>query len=134
MTVRNAHRVMLDDQRDILDEYLRNLSPSGQPGPGDAFFKWLWENQANESHCVTVAVANDPVRGYREFPEDPALTDFDQDDRKFVAVARAAGTEPPILNASDTDWWHHREALRDCGVRVEFLCPELMANPFPGGG
>ena len=132
--VRSARRVVLDDQRHIISEYLRNLSPSGQPGPGDAFFKWLWENQANERHCVTVAVTADPVRGYCEFPEDPALASFDRDDRKFVAVARAVGTDPPILNASDTDWWNHREALQSFGVRVEFLCPELMPNPFPVAG
>ena len=132
--VRKARRVVLDDQRHILDEYRRNLSPSGQPGVGDAFFKWLWENQANERHCVTVAVTPDPVRRYREFPEDPKLANFDPDDRKFVAVARTAGTDPPILNASDTDWWHHREALQSCGIRVEFLCPELMPIPLPVAG
>ena len=65
---------------------------------------------------------------YREFPDDGELAGFDLADRKFVAVARAAGTHPPILNASDTDWWNDREALARNGVRVEFLCPELMRN------
>ena len=61
-----------------------------------------------------------------EFPEDSDLADFDWNDRKFVAVACAAGTSPPILNASDTDWLRHHEALGRHGVRVNFLCPELM--------
>lgn len=130
-TIHRDRRIVLDDQGDILEEYRRHLHPSGQPGPGDAFFKWLWSHQADDSRCVAVAIVPDPGRGYREFPDSPALTHFDQDDRKFVAVARAVGTSPPILNASDTDWWHHRQALQDHGVRVEHLCPELMPNRAP---
>ena len=129
--IRKHQRIVLDDQGDILDEYRRHLHPSGQPGPGDAFFKWLWSNQADARRCVTVAVVPDPGRGYCEFPDSPALTDFDRDDRKFVAVARAVGTSPPILNASDSDWWHYRRALQDQGVSVEHLCPESMPNPAP---
>ena len=127
-TIRTERRLVLDDHGAIVDEYRNNLHPSGQPGPGDAFFRWLWDNQANESHCVTVAVTPDPERGYREFPDDPALAEFDPDDRKFAAAARATGTNPPILNASDTDWWHHRKALQRHGFRIEFLCPELMCD------
>ena len=121
-------RVVLDDDDNIMNEYRRHLSPSGQPGPGDAFFKWLWDNQFQEDHCARVRILPDAERGYHEFPDDGELAGFDLADRKFVAVARAAGTDPPILNASDTDWWHDREALARNGVRVEFLCPELMRD------
>jgi hypothetical protein len=125
--IRERHRVLLDDRGLILDEYLRHLSPSGQPGLGDAFFKWLWDNQWNPEHCRQVPVT--PVserRGFEEFPEDPDLATFDPSDRKFVAVALASGEQPEILNASDTDWWHHREALSRHGAQVRFLCPQLM--------
>ena len=44
----------------------------------------------------------------------------------LVAVARASGADPELLNATDTDWWHYREALKENGVNVVFLCPELM--------
>jgi hypothetical protein len=131
--IRERHHVLLDDRGLILDEYLRHLSPSGQPGPGDAFFKWLWDNQCNPEHCRQVAVT--PVsgrRGFEEFPEDPDLTTFDPSDRKFVAVALASGEQPEILNASDTDWWHHREALSRHGVEVRFLCPQLMGTSPQG--
>lgn len=127
-TIRAERRLVLDLLGAIVDEYRNNLHPSGQPGPGDAFFKWLWANQANESRCVAVAVTPDPERGYREFPDDPNLAGFDRSDRKFVAVARAVGTNPPIVNAADTDWWHDREALQHHGVRVDFLCPDLMRD------
>lgn len=124
--IRNDHRLVLDDQGHILDEYRRRLSPNGQPRVGDAFFKWLWENQANESRCLQVRITFDPEREYEEFPDDPELGGFDRSDRKFVAVARVTSSDPAILNASDTDWWHHRKPLWRHGIRIEFLCPELM--------
>ena len=74
---------------------------------------------------ITRDEANDT---FAEFPSDPSLTSFDHDDRKFVAVAIAAGTKrrPPILDASDSDYSHYREALERHGVVVEELCPGIL--------
>ena len=119
--------ILLDDEYLILEEYRNNLSLSGQPGYGDFFIQWLWENQTNDRHCRTVPVTLQEDRGFEEFPDDPSLTSFDRDDRKFVAVTLASGSSPQVLNASDTDWWHYRETLRKHGVAVVFLCPELMS-------
>ena len=118
--------LLLDDSHLILQEYRRNLSMAGKPGVGDAFFRWLWNNQANPQHCRAVPITPDPNREFAEFPDAPALTDFDRSDRKFVAVAIASKTTPEILNAADTDWRQHRAALLQHGIRVTFLCPELM--------
>ncbi len=127
LAIRERHRLLLDDQGLILDEYRKHLSPSGQPGPGDAFYKWLWNNQGNLRHCRQVHVT--PLRsrrGFAQFPDDSNLATFDPSDRKFVAVAISSQERPPIMNASDTDWWDHREALRRHGIEIQFLCPELM--------
>lgn len=118
--------VVLDSDGLILDEYQKILNFSGQPGVGDFFFKWLFFNQANPDHCRKVAITPHADRGFEEFPDDSALTNFDRDDRKFIAVALASQTTPPILNASDTDWWNHLNALKQHGIEVSFLCPELM--------
>jgi hypothetical protein len=125
--IRQRYRTLLDDKGLIFGEYQNNLNFSGEPGPGDAFFKWLWENQANERYCRKVPIAPHEVRGYEEFPDDPCLTSFDMDDRKYVAVAMASGSNPQVFNASDPGWWHHRESLDKHGVAVVFLCPELMS-------
>ena len=120
--------LLLDDKYFILDEYRNNLSLSGQPGYGDFFIQWLWESHTNKQYCRMIPVTPHEDREFKEFPNDPSLASFDQDDRKFVAVALASGSSPQVLNASDTDWWHHRESLCKHGVEVAFLCPELMTR------
>ena len=120
--------VVIDDAQQILGEYHRHCSFAGQPGVGDAFFKWLWQRQADSRHCLVVHITPHPKRGFAEFPADEQLATFDRSDRKFVAVALAAGDAPPILNASDTDWWLARHALDANGLTVKFLCPELMTG------
>ena len=123
--------VLVDDGGLIFEEYQRYLAHKGQPGTGDAFFKWLWDNQANEAHCrrVTITPIHPESRGFLEFPDDPRLATFDASDRKFVALAIAAGSHPVIFNASDTDWWAARRVLVEHHVTVEFVCPELMHAP-----
>ena len=124
--VTDSQILLVDELGLILHEYSRNLNRSGQPGVGDAFFRFIWDNQANERHCRKVAVTPNAERGFDEFPDDPSLAKFDMDDRKFVAVAIASGSAPKILNASDTDWRDYRQELGRHGVEIEFLCPELM--------
>lgn len=119
-------RTLIDEGHSILEEYRLHCSFAGQPGPGDAFFKWLWDNQANLEKCLKIVLTPHPGRGFEEFPADRELATFDRDDRKFVAVALGSGLTPAILNAADTDWYHHRLALERHGLRIRFLCRELM--------
>ena len=119
-------RLLLDNEWLILREYLNNLGPPGSALPGDAFIKWALNSQGNEARIGRIAITPDIEREFVEFPDDPELASFDRDDRKFVAVALASGTSPPIVNASDTDWCEHREALQVHGIEILFLCPELM--------
>jgi hypothetical protein len=128
LKTRSKRRVVLDDHGFILREYIKHLSFSGQPGPGDAFFKWLWDNQGNPRYCLQVAITptNRTGQDFAEFPNDIELNGFDRTDRKFVAAAAASGGHPHILNASDTDWWQYRDALKRHGIEIRFLCRELM--------
>ena len=120
-----------DDQRHIIDEYRNKLNPSSQPGVGDAFLKWVEINWTNPDLCdlveITFIVVGAKI-SFAEFPSDPALADFDDDDRKFVAVACAHPGHPPILQAVDSKWHHFLGALTPNGVRVEYLCPGNMQN------
>ena len=120
---RGKERLVLDDQDRILKEY---PTPTGQLGAGHAFVKWVWTNRYNSVLCELVTIHPHEARGFVEFPEDDDLTAFDPDDRKFVAVALASRGSPPIVNATDTGWHDHREALARHGVHIDFICPELM--------
>jgi hypothetical protein len=127
--LRLHHSIVLDHLGRILDEYRRHLSGKGQPGVGDAFFKWAWQNQGNADRCELVEVhPRGNGEDYEEFPDDPELARFDPSDCKFVAVALASQLDPTVLNATDTDWWHYRECLKKHGVRIAFLCCELMGD------
>ena len=76
--------------------------------------------------CDLISIT--PVDGlenaFEEFPDDPALNDFDSDDRKFIAVAVAHPEKPPILQAVDSQWWDFRDAFRRNGIIVEFICED----------
>lgn len=138
-TIQTEETILVDDSGIILQEYRCRLRPRREPGIGHQFFLWLIDHLGDEARCRQVPVTPDPERGFVEFPDSEDLRDFDRDDRVFVAVAIAGGSVPPVVNASDTDWWNHREALARHGVEIEFLCPELMpeatppARPRPGG-
>ena len=119
-------KLVLDDQRRIIEEYRNKLNPGGFPGVGDAFLKWVEINWANSQQCglVSITRVDDLEANFQEFPTDSALSDFDPDDRKFIAVALAHSEKPPILQAVDRAWWHYRGALHQNGVTVDFICED----------
>lgn len=120
--------IVLDDGMLILNEYLDHLSPRGEPGAGDAFMKWVWNNQADESRCERVTITPHDENGttFLEFPEDPDLERFDRSDRKFVATALVSARAPEILNALDPDWAESYNALIRNGLKIRFLCPHQV--------
>jgi hypothetical protein len=105
--VKKRGRLVLDESMLIFDEYQRYCSFSGQPGVGDAFFRWVFNNRYNNRRCEQVRLTPiaDPLREFEEFPDEAALLSFDPSDRKFVAVALASQHSPSVLNAVDSDWW-----------------------------
>jgi hypothetical protein len=126
--------LVIDDRFLILLEYQHKVSPSGQPGVGDAFLKWVLTNQGNPSHCQQVSITPTAFGSFEEFPADvPALQDFDPSDHKFVAVSRKHPEHPPILNAVDSDWLHHATALSEAGVTVQQLCPDTLKTSKTSG-
>lgn len=119
--IERSGAIVIDNDWEIIGEYVRNLQHGGRVG--HHFLMWVLDNRTNPDRCAYIALTPDAARGFAEFPDDPRLTMFDRADRKFVAVARAHQDKPPILQALDSEWWGHRQALLDNGVTVEFLCP-----------
>ena len=101
----------------------------GQPGVGDIFMKWVHDNRWSlpDSDRVTISKDGD---SYKQFPEHEGLVNFDISDRKFVAVANAHPEKPPILQATDCKWWGWKNALKDVGITVHFLCSEYVKTKY----
>lgn len=121
--------LVIDDGDEIFDEYRKQLSLKGQPGVGDRFIKWVHDNrwQLPASNRVTITKNGET---YNEFPAHGDLHDFDVSDRKFVAVANAHPSRPPILQATDSKWWGWKDALSEVGISVYFLCQEYIEAKY----
>lgn len=115
-------KLVLDDQFLILMEYQHKTQPKRGNRPGDAFVKWALRNRVNGKHVDSISLQLDDVRGFESFPDDEGLKNFDDPDRKFVAVAHAHPARPPILQAADSKWLDWSHALERHNVKVEFLC------------
>ena len=63
----------IDDAGEIVVEYRRHLSAKGQPGPGDAFLKWVLTNEWGGSHVTRVTIT--PKAHPDDFEELPVPTD-----------------------------------------------------------
>lgn len=120
--------IVLDDEYVILSEYGQKTKPNTGNRVGDAFLKWLLQHVGNPRYVAQVPIEKHAERGYTEFPDDAELTEFDRDDRKFVAVAAAHPKCPPILQGSDSKWLDWSERLIAHGIKIEFLCPEDVAR------
>ena len=118
-------KLVLDNRWIILGEYMQNLRSSGVD-VGDRFLGWVLRNWTNPEQCdlVSITPIDDSENAFEEFPDDPALDEFDPADRKFIAVACAHLEDPPILQAVDSKWLDFREVFRQNGVTVEFICED----------
>ncbi len=116
--------VFLDDGGLIVQEYRNNLRAKGQPGPGDAFLKWLLSVEWGGRRVtrVTLTPKPDDPEDFVELPAPPKGVRYDRSDRKFLAVSAAQDEHPPILQSFDVKWWGWRRALADIGVIIHFLC------------
>ncbi len=123
--------LFVDDRGGIVVEYRQNLSARGQPGPGDAFFKWVltyeWNGQRVTRVTITPADRGDG-EDFAELPVPPEGTRYDPSDRKFLAVAAAHSEHPPIWQSFDSKWWGWREALGSIDLSVHFLCEKEIAR------
>jgi hypothetical protein len=126
--VMKSKSLVLDEDGEIFAEYTNKLSYSGQPGVGDRFLKWVHDNQWKlQRNRVAITKNGD---SYDEFPDHEDLKKFDISDRKFIAVAYAHVNNPIIYQATDSKWWGWKEALSECGIKVDFICPDYIEAKY----
>lgn len=125
----NKGGLVIDAGDEIFDEYRHQLSLEGQPGIGDKFIKWVHDNRWNFPDADRVTITKNG-ESYDEFPDHDGLINFDNSDRKFVAVANTHPAKPMILQATDSKWWGWQIALAEVGVTVHFLCPDYIKAKY----
>ena len=127
--------VVVDDGWRIFGEYEDNANPNSRKGIGDLFVKRLLQNLRNPEICKMVHITpTQDRRAFEEFPNDTTLSDFDPDDRKFIAVAiayeNAYQQKAALLQAVDSQWYGLRDALAKNGVEVEFICEAYIRDLY----
>ena len=134
-SLKKRGKVVIDDRYRILGEYLNKTLPNRSRGFGDAFVKWLLQNQANPRRVEQVALTERAPEVFDEFPDAALQTRIDRSDRKFLATAAAHPGRPAVWQASDCKWLDWWQPLKVSGVTVEFLCPDdvcrVYAKKFP---
>ena len=129
-------KVIVDDEWRIFEEYERNANPNTKKGIGDIFVKNLLQNLRNSEICTMVHITplDKNETDFEEFPADDALSDFDPDDRKFIAVAVSYENihqqKATLLQAVDSQWYGLREALAENGLEVEFICEAYIRDLY----
>jgi predicted nucleic acid-binding protein len=121
LTAHNSRRTICLDELDLLlSEYRPHLNYNGQPGVGDAFYKFIHDHKysGRRISLVKINANDDPKRGFDELPEN----DIDMSDRKILAIAVVGGAK--IVNALDNDWHEKRDFMEKMKVEVIQLCPE----------
>lgn len=128
--VEGSERVVIDDNWEILAEYSDYEDDSTTAArTGWGFLEWFLRNHENPAQCVKVHITpSADGTGFEEFPTDPALSDFDPSDKKFIAVAvvyeNVHRQKVPILQAVDSNWYGFREAFAQNGLTIDFICEE----------
>lgn len=115
--------LVLDDYYQIMELYAVGCSHSGQPGVGDQFFVWARDNIA----AIEKAIFDiDEDGNMSTFPGRAELASFDWDDRIYIATAMATSPHSRLVNAVDSDYSEHSYDLREVGLDVVELCPEVL--------
>lgn len=119
--------IVVDELDEILSEYLGALG-GGSSGVGAKVAKRLRSRAYDASVCRRVAITpiEEPPGSYEEVPD--FVRDFDNDDQKFLAVAKADPERPLIYAGLDRAWWCRRTDLTDAGFDVQFPCSDDLHN------
>jgi hypothetical protein len=120
--------VVVDEADEILTEYLRVLGQDGSSGIGVKLARRLRQRKYDDAVCrrVPITPIECPPGSYEEVPE--GLRDFDLDDQKFLAVARADRESPPLFAGIDQEWWRRRADLAAAGFDIQFPCSDDLLD------
>lgn len=119
-------KLVIDSNYHLIGEYEKKMNKGSQVQYGNRFLKWIYTNQANTLKIKTVEIEQIDEFNFAEVPQSLIDINFDNSDRKFVAVAIANKNLAPIVQAADSKWIGWEEALTNEGITIYFLCKEEL--------
>lgn len=126
----NKHIVVIDDKYLLIEEYEHKMNQLSEINYANRFLKWLLTNQSNPSRVKQVSITPTGHYEFEEFPQSLKDVQFDNSDRKFVAVAIANNNQAPIVQASDSKWIGWEAALNLEGIGIIFLCKHELTRVY----
>jgi hypothetical protein len=123
-------KIVIDEKRAILSEYIDYLEDDDSTTDeriNEHFLEWFIRNYENPEQCLQVPIT--PTQDGSGFEElQSAFSDFDSDDKKFIAVAVVYEDlyqqKAVLLQSVDSQWYGEREVFTENGLIVEFICEE----------
>ena len=119
LTVEQDKKLVLDLDYEILKEYQNNVCKDSSMGK--LFFRWLYNYYATILPQDHIKLKKDESGQYIDYPYDEDTKEFDESDKKFVALANAHFERPPIIEAADGKWLGYVKAFAKYGIHIKFL-------------
>ena len=121
-------KLVLDADFEILKEYQKNVCKNSNIGK--IFFKWLYSYYNQIQPEDIVKLQKNKFGQYIDFPYDENTKNFDESDKKFIALSNAHAEKPPIIEASDGKWLGYEAAFAKYGIVIEFLDREYAQRMY----
>ena len=133
---------VIDDANEAIEEYGRKVPRNGRSEDiAGQFLIHIQNNLGNARYVQMLNLDRDADGQFIDCPDntgawqtdEPRCHRFDEDDKKWVALARRfkidTGKDAPIANAADRCWRAFESHLRAAGVLLEFLCVDEATPP-----
>lgn len=125
---KNDKKLVLDLGYEIWKEYHNHVCKD--TSMGRLFFKWFYEYCSTILPQDHIKLEKDQEGLYVDFPYDDETKNFDEADKKFVALSNAHSDKPPIIEASDGKWLGYEAAFAKYGIHIEFLDREYAQKMY----
>lgn len=119
LTHNTDRKLVLDLEHEIWNEYHNNVIQNSNIGK--IFFRWLYEYYPTILPQDHIKMTRNAEGQYITYPYDEETKSFDENDKKFVALANAHPEKPPIIEGTDGKWLGYEAAFAKYGIHIEFL-------------
>lgn len=112
-------KLVLDIGYEIMTEYRNNVCKDSNMGK--IFFRWLYDYYSRIDNNDHIKLEKNDNGQYKDYPYYDDTKDFDESDKKYIALANAHSEKPPIIEATDGKWMGYESVFLRYDISIEFL-------------